>query len=184
MQICVKHCQLLTSSDVTKKKALLSVTSALDLGVAFGLGGGQKAKLKPSLSWNLSFWSPLHLRGGPASEGRTRYMQPENEEYIVLSNCFQPRFCRHYKRVVKYGRFNHGRHSMWIDIPAMSNPCMHITSTDLTRVLQRFFCIFFCSVKLRRTRSLSPTSQFRFKELQELTGAGSSFPNPWSSRQI
>jgi hypothetical protein len=90
MQICVKQCQLLTSSDVTKKKALLSVNSALDLGVAFGLGGGQKAKLKPSLSWNLSFWSPLHLRGGPASEGRTRYMQPENEEYIVLSNCFNP----------------------------------------------------------------------------------------------
>jgi hypothetical protein len=62
MQIYVRQFQLFTSSDVTKRKALLSVTSALDLGVAFGLGG-QKAKLKPSLSWNLSFWSPLQMRG-------------------------------------------------------------------------------------------------------------------------
>lgn len=89
MQICVKQCQLLTSSDVTKKKALLSVTSALDLGVAFGLGG-QKAKLKPSISWNLSFWSPLQMRGVLLQKAALGICN------LKMRNCtiqlFQPRF--------------------------------------------------------------------------------------------
>ncbi len=67
----------------------MSVTSALDLGVPFGFGGANGETETFHFLESFTLISPPN-EGAPASEGRTRYMQPENEEYIVLSNCFNP----------------------------------------------------------------------------------------------
>lgn len=67
----------------------MSVTSALDLGVAFGLWGAKgETETFPFLESFILISPPNE--GGPASEGRTTYIQPENEElyYPIVSTPF------------------------------------------------------------------------------------------------